>query len=149
MTAKDRPIQPDGRLHGVIVGCQREDGRWLLIRRSASVAAPLTVAFPGGAVECGEPRGAAAVRELREELGVAPELVQLAWRHDAVDRPLTLWGYLGRLDHHAVAPDAQEVAEVLYLTPAEIAAHPDTLPGCEAFAAALEAALEATSPGPA
>jgi hypothetical protein len=29
-----RYYQPDGHLHGVIVACQREDGRWLLIRRA-------------------------------------------------------------------------------------------------------------------
>ena len=65
-----RPIQPDGRLHGVIVAVRREDGRLLMIRRAWHLRAGGKVCFPGGAVELGEPPELAAVREMHEELGI-------------------------------------------------------------------------------
>ena len=50
--------------HGVIVACYRNDGRWLLIRRSAHVQAPGRVCFPGGWVEANESQEEAVVREM-------------------------------------------------------------------------------------
>ncbi len=135
-----RPLQEDGRLHGVLVGCRREDGRWLMIRRSAHVAAPGMVAFPGGAVEPGEDMAAAAMREFREELGAEAALLGLVWHFVCDDRPLTLWGYLGRLATDAFDPDPAEVSEVLWLNAEEAAAHPDVLVNSDKFIAALEAA---------
>lgn len=127
----------------MIVGLRRDDGRWLLIRRSEHVAAPLKVAFPGGAIEPGEDQRTCAVREVREELGIDIEPGEQVWRHDFDDKPLTLWGYSGRIANGRAIepkPNAHEVVEVLWLTPAEIAAHPDALPKSDRFAAALEAA---------
>ena len=136
-----RPKQTDGRVHGVIVGCRDDRGRWLLIRRGAKVAAPLQVCFPGGAVEPGEDRDAAALREMREELGVEVKLNGQVWRHDFEDRELTLWGYLGSFNGDAMRPDPQEVSEVLWLTAEEVRKHPDAMPRTEAFVEALEQAV--------
>jgi len=137
----NRPTQEDGRVHGVIVGCQRDDGRWLLIRRGEHVAAPLKVCFPGGAVEPGESRDAAAEREIREEVGLAIELVGRVWRHDFTDRNLTLFGYLAKLLSEEVKPDPNEVSEVLWLTGDEAGSHPDAMPMTDRFVAALQEAL--------
>jgi mutator protein MutT len=133
----------------VIVGLRRGDGRWLMIRRSRHVAAPLKISFPGGALEPGEQREACAVREVREELGIDIRLGEMVWSHDFDDKPLTLWGYLGHFNGSAaghdpihLAPDPYEVAEVLWLNVEELAEHPDVLPASEDFVAHLEAALK-------
>jgi 8-oxo-dGTP pyrophosphatase MutT (NUDIX family) len=136
-----RPKQADGRVHGVIIGCRDDRRRWLLIRRGERVAAPLQVCFPGGAVEPGEDRDAAAVREMHEELGIEVKLHGLVWRHDFEDRELTLWGYLGSFNGDAMRPDPQEVSEVLWLTADEVRKHPDAMPRTEAFVRALEEAV--------
>ncbi len=137
----NRPTQEDGRVHGVIVGCQRDDGRWLLIRRGEQVAAPLKVCFPGGAVEPGETQADAAVREIREEVGLGIELVDQVWRHDFTDRNLTLFGYLARLLGGDVKPDPHEVSEILWLTSDEASSHPDAMPMTDQFVAALQEAV--------
>jgi len=134
----DRPIQPDGRLHGVILACRRDDGRWLLIRRGEGVgAAPGKVCFPGGAIEHGEPREDAAQREAREELGVEVALIKHVWHYELDERPLTLFGYYARLESHDFEPCPNEVAETLWLTTDEIVNHPDVLPHTDKFVEAL------------
>lgn len=147
-----RPIQPDGRLHGVVVACRRGDDRWLLIRRSATVAAPLRVCFPGGAVELGEPQPDAVRREMKEELGLDVTATACVWRWDAPDQPLTLWGWLAQpcvRGHEpgasatggadwGLSPNPAEVSEVLWLTLDEAAAHPDGLPSTASLVAALQ-----------
>jgi len=140
-----RPTQSDGRVHGAIVGCRRADGRWLLIRRAATVPlAPGKVCFPGGAIEPGEARAAAAAREFAEELGIAPTNLRQIWTHTFPnERNLTLWGFLADLPAEDLRPDPEEVAEVLWLTPEEAANRPDGLPMTGAFIAALEEASEA------
>lgn len=137
----NRPRQTDGLVHGVIVGCRDEAGRWLLIRRSARVAAPGQVCFPGGAVEAGEDRMKAAARETKEELGLDVTLQGPVWRHDFDDRPLILWGFLATRTTGELTPDPYEVDEVLWLTREQLLAHPDAMPMTEAFVEALEAAL--------
>jgi 8-oxo-dGTP pyrophosphatase MutT (NUDIX family) len=127
----------------VIVGCRDAQGRWLLIRRGAHVAAPLQVCFPGGAIEPGEDRDAAAIREMREELGLEVALLRQVWRHDFDDRPLTLWGYIAQTNSQTPTPDPYEVAEVLYLTTDEVCAHPDAMPMTDAFVRALQAVMDA------
>lgn len=136
----NRPTQEDGRVHGVIVGVQNTEGLWLLIRRSDKVAAPGKVCFPGGAVEPGEDRDLAAVREIREELGLEVELVGQVWQHEFSDRNLTLFGYLARWSGGEITPDPHEVSEVLSLTAEQAGNHPDAMPMTDRFAAALQLA---------
>jgi len=136
-----RPIQSDGLLHGAVVGVRRDDKRWLLIRRSMHVMAPGAVCFPGGAVELGEAPASAAVRELREELGVDVTLTRQVWDYRCPDRPLRLFGWLGALASHDFTLDAHEIAEVLWLSRDEVLAHRDVLAGTEDFVARLEAAI--------
>ena len=132
-----RPIQPDGRLHGVVAAIRREDGRWLLIRRSTHVAAPGKVCFPGGGVEVGEDRAIALVREIQEELGVTIRPVKQCWNWESPDRPLTLWGWLAEIVSGELRPDPMEVAEVLWLTAEEAVGHPDALETNRGFVACL------------
>ena len=134
------PIHPDGCMHGVIVGCQRDDGRWLLIRRSDSVhRAPGKVCFPGGIIEIGETQQQAAGREMREELGVDVRAVRQVWQYAFEDQPLMLWGWQGQLQSYDLQVDAAEVAEVLWLTEQEAAAHPDGVAQTKHFLQALGA----------
>ena len=136
------PETKETHVQAVVVGCRRDDGRWLLIRRSATVMAPNRIAFPGGRMEPGETQREAAVRELREELGAEIELVRHVWKHSFVrDRRVTLHGWLGKLLSSELWPEPAEVAEVLWLTADEAIAHPDAVPDVPSFLEALEAAL--------
>jgi 8-oxo-dGTP diphosphatase len=134
-------IQPDGRVHGVVFGCRRDDGRWLMIRRSQHVALPNKVCFPGGGMLVGESQQLACVREAMEELGVRVTPVRHVWSHEFADRSITLYGWLATLETRDFRPEAQEIAEILWLSRAEALAHPDGLPTNRPFIDALERAL--------
>ena len=133
----NRHLQADGRLHGAVVGCERSDGRWLLIRRSESVWSPLKVCFPGGGVDACEAHPEAAVREMREELGAQVELLRCVWYADLRHADITLWGWHADLAGPELTPDPAEVSEVLWLTPEEVRRHPDALPTTAPFLEAL------------
>jgi 8-oxo-dGTP diphosphatase len=121
----------------VVVAVAGDDGRWLCIRRSATVAAPLKVCFPGGAVEAGESQPAAVVREMLEELSIQVQPIRCVWRWDSPITDLTLWGWTAKSDGSGLRPDPNEVAEVIWLTSAEVADHPDAMPTNRSFIQAL------------
>jgi 8-oxo-dGTP diphosphatase len=123
-----RPRQADGRIHGVVAACRRQDGRWLCIRRSKAVAAPLKVCFPGGAMEPGESQESAVVREMREELGITVTPKRCVWRWDSPTSELTLWGWVADYANEKFNIDPAEVAEILWLSGDEAIAHPDAMP---------------------
>jgi 8-oxo-dGTP pyrophosphatase MutT (NUDIX family) len=102
--------------------------------------APGQVCFPGGAVEPDEDRDAAAVREMKEELGIDLTVTGPIWQHVFDNRPLILWGYLANEVAADLVPDPYEVAEVLWLNRREVLNHPDAMPMTELFVEALEAA---------
>ena len=133
-----RHVQPDGRVHGVVVGVRRVDGRWLMVRRGGGVAMPHKVCFPGGAVEAGETEEQACIREAREELGLVVRPIRRVWRHDFEDKSLTLFGWLAEVEEGAITADPLEIAEVLWLTGDEGSCHPDGLVTNSGFIAALE-----------
>jgi len=139
-----RTLQADGHLHGVIVACQRGDGRWLLIRRSAIVTSPLKVCFPGGGIDGHESQQQTARREMLEELGVDITPLRRVWQQSWPKKKLTLFGWHAKLHSNELHPDPTEVAEVLWLTDAQLLAHPDALPGCNEFLLALIAQLPAS-----
>jgi 8-oxo-dGTP pyrophosphatase MutT (NUDIX family) len=132
-----RPRQSDGRVHGVVVACRDTDGRWLCIRRSATVAAPLKVCFPGGAIEANESQPSAVIREMQEELGIAVKPIQCVWRWDSPTTDLTLWGWTADCLGTEIKPDPAEVAEVFWLRSDEISNHPDAMPTNRSFVQAL------------
>src|SRR3954469_1423351 len=139
MPSSPRPIQPDGRIHGVAVAVRRADGKWLMVRRSKTVGSPLKVCFPGGTVEAGESQEQAVVREMKEELGLLVRPIKNVWRHDFDDKPLTLWGWIAELEEDApLKIDPQEIAEVLWLSGEEGSSHPDALGTNRHFIACLD-----------
>ena len=135
---QQRTIQPDGHLHGVVVACQQQDERWLLIRRSASVAAPLQVCFPGGGIDADESQADAVVREMREELDAIVTPVECLWHHSYSERAVTLWGWYATLHSSELNPNPAEVAEILWLSADEVVRYPDLLPRTIDFVAALQ-----------
>jgi (d)CTP diphosphatase len=132
-----RHVQKDGRVHGVVVMVKRDDGRWLCIRRSATVPAPLKVCFPGGGIEAGETQQQAVVREMREELGLTVRPARCLWRWENPVSALTLWGWTADYDQLVIHPADSEVAEVLWLTETEATEHPDAMPSMKDCVAAL------------
>jgi 8-oxo-dGTP diphosphatase len=143
-----RDVQKDGRVHGVVVACARADEKWLCIRRSAAVPAPLKVCFPGGAIEAGESILEAAIREMNEELGIIVRPRRCVWRWESPASALTLWGWTAGFDEQTIRPDPSEVAEVMWLSAADAAGHPDAMPSMAGCVAALERdeAIEAILP---
>jgi len=130
---------PAGFGYGIVIACRRSDGRWLCIRRSQFVRAPLKVCFPGGMIEEGETAADAAVREMFEELGVRVRPVRHVWTCDVPQRQVRLLGWLAELPPDAkLQPQEMEVAEVLWLTGQEVAEHPDGLETNRQFVEALE-----------
>src|SRR2546421_7331842 len=138
MAPSSRPIQPDGRVHGVAVAVRREDGKWLMVRRSNAVSSPLKVCFPGGTVEAGESQEAAVVREMMEELGLKVRPVRRVWKHEFPDKPLTLWGWIAEAeDGTEMQIDPKEVAEVFWMNAEEGSSHPDGMATNSDFFACL------------
>lgn len=112
-----------------VVGIVRRDGRLLLIRRSKSVRVPLAWCFPGGEMEAGETQAETLVRELREEVGleVAPgELLMTQRKHGG---RLVLYCWSARIIAGEPEANPREVAEVAWLTPAEVRSKAGVLPG--------------------
>lgn len=138
---KPRFLFPDGRVHGVVGACRAADGRWLLIRRSAHVAAPRQICFPGGGMELGESQEETLVREMREEVGAHVEPVRRVWHFVHPERPLVLWGWIATLKNHDLRPDPMEVEEALWLTEEQIVSHPEVMPYTDHFLRQIQDAL--------
>jgi 8-oxo-dGTP pyrophosphatase MutT (NUDIX family) len=133
-----RPIQSDGKVHGVVAAIHRPaDDKWLMIRRSYTVAAPGKICFPGGTVELNESLQDALAREMREELGAEIRPVKQCWRWESPDKPLVLFGWIAELLSDKIRIDPQEVAEYLWLTASEAVEHPDAMPSNRSFVACL------------
>jgi NADH pyrophosphatase NudC (nudix superfamily) len=90
----------------------------------------------------GESQEVACVREGLEELGVRVRPVRHVWSHEFADRSITLYGWLAKLESNDFRLEAQEIAEVLWLSRAEAVAHPDGLATNGPFIDALEGALD-------
>lgn len=114
-----------------------ESGRFLVIRRSQHVVAPLMHCFPGGGIEAGESEQEALVREIDEELGAAIEPMGRVWQS------VTPWGvalawWQARLGSQTtIVPNPAEVASFHWYTAEAMAALPDLLESNHAFLAAL------------
>ena len=128
----------------------RRDGRYLMIVRGEGVAqAPGVTAFPGGTVEVGDgPDGvleAAVRREVGEETGVtiAPELKYVRSVNFTMDdgTPVVDVLFLGayRTGEPAIT-EPDEVADIRWMTAAEILAHESTPPWLRSDIELVEAA---------
>ncbi|MBI5763637.1 MAG: NUDIX domain-containing protein [Planctomycetes bacterium] len=112
-----------------VLGIIRRDDRLLMIQRSATVRVPLAWCFPGGTIEEGESQDAALVREMREEvhLEVAPgKLLMTQTKHDG---RLVLYCWSATILSGEPRPNPMEVAQIEWLTPAEIRAKSGVLAG--------------------
>lgn len=127
----DRP-----RRRGAVAVITRGE-QFLVIRRSAMVAAPRKFCFPGGGIEGAETEAEALIRELDEELGV--EIVPIA----CVWRSVTRWGvelhwWQAELQPSAVmAPNPAEVESVHWLTSDEMLAEVELLESNRDFLAQI------------
>ena len=113
-------IVPDGRKPAAVavVLLADDEGRacFLLTRRTASLRTHARQwALPGGRIDSGESIEAAALRELREEVGVALEptavlglLDDYGTRSGFIITPVVLWGGV----HADLVPNPAEVANV-------------------------------------
>ena len=113
--------------HGVVVVVERE-GRFLVIRRAATVIAPHAWCFVGGAIEAGESEADAVVREFREEVGGHVRPLHREWEHVSDDGRLHLAWWRAELIDGELCANPHEVAEFRWCAPHEIACLPDLLP---------------------
>jgi ADP-ribose pyrophosphatase YjhB (NUDIX family) len=108
------------------------DGRVLLAARGRPPGEGL-FSLPGGQVEAGETLGEAALRELREEVGVKAKLIGLVAPVEVIEREAD-----GRVKHHIVIAahaarwvsgepqTGPEAKEIRWVTERDIAALPTT-----------------------
>lgn len=109
----------DNPLRGVIAVIQNE-GRLLMIRRSALVRSPLTWCFPGGGIEPGETQEAALIRELQEELALTVEPGKHLMTQTKHDGRLVLYCWSAKILSGDPTPAPQEVAEFEWMSPGDI-----------------------------
>lgn len=109
----------DNPLRGVIAVIENE-GRLLMIRRSATVRAPLTWCFPGGGIEPGETQEAALIRELQEELALTVQPGKHLMTQTKHDGRLVLYCWSARILSGEPIPCPTEVADVEWMSPAAI-----------------------------
>ena len=125
------------------------DGRVLLARRGRAPMAGV-YSLPGGAVEVGETLREAALRELKEEVGVEADILAfvdhvepIAREGDRVRAHFVVAAFVGRWrrGEARAGPEAEDVA---WIDPAAIGDYPTTpsLPAIVAKAAALERSSE-------
>lgn len=110
------------------------DGRMLIMRRSQTVAAPGKLCFPGGGIEPGESEIQALQRELWEELCLRNTRPQVRiWETVTPFRIHLAWWYTEVDDLDSLAANPEEVAEVHWMTPAELRIRDDGLVSNNAF----------------
>lgn len=99
---------------------------WLQIRRAVGTPHGGQLCFPGGRVEPGESAADAVRREAIEELALSVQPVRELAVVDIAATSVRISGWLCESDGEPIANPA-EVAEVLWLTAEELAAHPDAM----------------------
>ena len=127
-TLRTYPARPILAVSAAIV----RDGRVLIARRARAPANGIYT-LPGGVVEVGETLREAVAREIMEETNLVIEPVALAGYRERVGHDAS-----GKVEHHfVILPFAarlisgepslnEELAEVRWLTPAELAGLPTT-----------------------
>jgi 8-oxo-dGTP pyrophosphatase MutT (NUDIX family) len=130
-------IPDDPGKRGAVAVAMR-DGRMLVIRRAATVVAPLVYCFPGGGIEEGETEEQALVREFREEVGMSLRPVRRLW-HCTTPWKVQLAWWLGELQpEETPTPNPHEVHSVHWFTAKEMAQLPDLLTSNREFLRLVE-----------
>ena len=119
----------DAKPAGVLIPLQRRGGEWRVILNVRSQNVGLhqgEIAFPGGKYENGDTDMlACALRETKEEMGVAPEDVEVLGRmHPVLTRTdYLVWPAVGVVPHpYPFVVDENEVAEVVEIPLAHLLA---------------------------
>ncbi len=118
-TAPDGPAQESkAETAAVLAPLTVRDGRLhviLTLRPDTLPRHPGQVCFPGGRIHAGEDAAAAALRETHEEIGVAPDQVELLGRWEATSTlgAVRIAPFAGLVDPRAVPrPCPREVADM-------------------------------------
>lgn len=112
-----------------VLGIIRRDGRLVVIQRAKNVPVPLAWCFPGGHIEEGETQAEALVREMHEELNIVVEPGERLMTQTKHDGRLVLHCWSATIVSGEPTPNPLEVAEVRWMTPAEIRGQSGLLPG--------------------
>lgn len=112
-------------------------GKVLLAQRPVGKVAAGSWEFPGGKIEPGETTRQALERELHEELGVEVRGARplIRFRHEYSNRTVLLDTWL--IDGFDGEPHGREEQALVWVTPGELAAHPQVLPTVLPIAGAL------------
>ena len=131
MNRLDDGISAQKRVRRGVIGVLERNGRYLMIRRAAGIAKGGSWCFPGGHVERGETPGRAVVRELAEELGIRVEPIARVGSVRVLDSRhiLAIWRVRHVDGEFRMAP--AEIAEMRWMTPAEVREIRPTLPSNE------------------
>ncbi|MBL9125528.1 MAG: NUDIX domain-containing protein [Planctomycetaceae bacterium] len=113
-------------------------GKLLVIRRSATVVAPLAYCFPGGGIEGDESEEAALVRELREELNVEVQPLCRLWQSETPWEVELAWWMAELPPHVEPLPNPHEVHSCAWQSIEEMLALEGLLDSNRQFLAALE-----------
>ncbi|MDM4772795.1 Nudix family hydrolase [Solimonas sp. SE-A11] len=121
----------------VACGVLVRGGRVLLAQRPVGKVAAGSWEFPGGKIEPGETTRQALERELHEELGVEVREARplIRFRHEYSNRTVLLDTWL--IDTFDGEPHGREEQALAWVTPEELAAHPQVLPTVLPIAGAL------------
>ena len=107
-----------------VVAAVLEDGhgRVLVAQRPAHKHLALKWEFPGGKVDAGEMPESALARELREELGIAIEIVRALPRftHDYGTVVIDMLPFICRLAPGSAAPHPHEHVTLRWVSPAKL-----------------------------
>ena len=95
-----QPIKPHRKPSHGAVAIVIENGKFLVIRRSATVRAPNMLCFAGGTIEQGETPEQTIVREMQEELGLQVTCERHVWQSKTSWGTQLEWMLVHRADGH-------------------------------------------------
>lgn len=125
-TNSERPLPAEDVQEGVVAVVARA-GRFLMIRRAPGILAGGAWCFVGGGIESGETCEEALRREFLEEVGAKLQPLRKVWEYRRTDGKLLLYWWLAKCRDETLSPNACEVSEYGWFTPAEIACLPGVL----------------------
>lgn len=103
------------RMQDAVVAVLRRDGRYLVIRRAASVILPGYWAPLSGRVEVGETQEQAVVREISEEVGLDARPVAKVWECPTDDGAFRLHWWIAEAAPGKLRLQAGEVSEAIWI----------------------------------
>ncbi len=130
-------IPDDPGRRGVVGIAVRDDGRFLVIRRSRHVVAPGMYCFPGGGIEGEETEAEALRREFVEEVGAEVEPVRRVWQCMTDWKVELSWWHVRLINGECLKPNQAEVDRIDWFSAGEMAALPNLLPSNYDFLAGL------------